>query len=98
MKVHTSREPLKAIPLLVMKKIKKQVISAFNFLLTPIIVCSRCLDPLFQNLQPFILLFPLFQIISQSPGQDQQNGKEHGVNYRPSPSGLNSKIYPLLSL
>ena len=98
MKVHTSGEPLKAIPLLVIKKIKKQVISTFNFLLTPIIVCRRCLDPLFQNLQPFILLFLFFQIISQSPGQDQQNGNEYDVNYRPSPSGLTSKIYPLLSL
>ena len=98
MKVQTSREPLKDIPFLVIKKIKKQGISACNFLLTPIIVCSRYLNLLFQNLHPFILLFPFFQKISQSTGQDQQNGKEHGVNYRSSPSGLISKICPLLSL
>lgn len=39
-----------------------------------------------------ILLPPLFQKISQSPGQDQQNGKrEPSVNYGPSPAELTSK-------
>lgn len=32
-------------------------------------------NPLFQNQRDFILPLPLFQRISQLPGQDQQNGK-----------------------
>ena len=48
-----------------------------------------------KNQIPLILLPPIFQRISQLPGQYQQNN-EHSVNCDLSPSGLTSNIHPFI--
>ena len=71
----------------------KNVPHAPNAYNGPLLLCSRCLHPLFQNRYPFILLPSLFQ----PPSHDQQKSRQ-SVNYHSSPSGLTSRIHPLLFL
>ena len=54
--------------------IKKQTRSTINFSQPPILVCSRCLNPISKS-KSLILLPYFFQRISQPPHHDKQNGK-----------------------
>ena len=74
-----------------------------KFLPPPTQVCSKCLSPLFQNLETILFSTLLrcphfFEEYLNPPSQDQQNGKELSVDYHPNPSGLTSSIHPLIIL
>lgn len=53
---------------------KKQIISASNFPQLPILVCSGCLNPLFQNKNPYSATI-VFHRISQPLDQNKQSSK-----------------------
>ena len=65
---------------------KKQTSSALDFPIPLITIFRRCLNPIFQNQHPCIMLHPLYWKISQTSGQGQQHDKDHIVNYHPNPS------------
>ena len=54
-------------------------------------IVLRCLYPLFQNQCPLFLLYPLFWKLSQSSGQDQQNGKQTYCRLPPYSFTINFK-------
>ena len=62
---------------------------------------NKCVEvpisPISKQHTHFLLLY-LFWKMSQISGQDQQNGKEHILDYHPSPSEFISRIHPLIFL
>ena len=58
-------------------------------------LCSNCLKPIFQDQIPFILLSPYLKEYL-NPQVSINTVDKHSVNYHVSPSGLTSRMHPLL--
>ena len=91
---YRSRELLKTTLFCLWKNNQKGGWLFMKFLRSSIQACSSCINLLFQKQCINILLPPLLQRISQSPGQDQKNSNELCDDYHLSPSGLTSSIHP----
>ena len=90
MKVQVKRA-FKKLFFFVTKNYKKADRVCMTFSLTPNTSLQRCLNLLFQNQCLLIQLPPLFQRISQSPSQGQQNGKRTHCRLSPYSFRINFK-------
>ena len=61
-------------------------------------LCSRCLQPLFQNQISFILLPLFFKEYLHPQVRVNKMLNKHSANYHSSPSGLSSRIHPPIFL